>query len=178
MLCLLTGESIEPLSHAPFEAKRLFGETLSAAKLALSGLRPDAEVYLPPCIAAFVGADTTCAIVATRLCEGGKALLADIGTNGERIGLLPSGTAEKTKAVGNAALSGAAMLLLAPHLKAECEKRAKTAKVLALSANKCFSDRYIERMFYSRECSIKNCKRIESHKRMTHRSSCIAFVPP
>lgn len=83
MLHLLTEESVEPLSHAPFEATRLFGETLSASQLSLSCLCPDTSVYLPPCISAFVGADITCAIIATKLCNGDTSILADIGTNGE-----------------------------------------------------------------------------------------------
>jgi len=83
MLSLLTKECVEPFSHAPFEARRLFGETLSAGALGLSPLKENTEIYLPPCISAFVGADITCAILATRLCEKESAMLADIGTNGE-----------------------------------------------------------------------------------------------
>jgi uncharacterized 2Fe-2S/4Fe-4S cluster protein (DUF4445 family) len=84
MLSLLTEESVEPFSHAPFDAKRLFGETLTAKKLELTSLKPDVSVYLPPCISAFVGADTTCAILATELTRKTEpAMLADIGTNGE-----------------------------------------------------------------------------------------------
>ena len=83
MLSLLTGQSVEPFSHAPFDAKRLFGETLSAGDLSLSALLPETQIYLPPCISAFIGADITCALLATKLCEGNTAMLADIGTNGE-----------------------------------------------------------------------------------------------
>ena len=83
MLSLLTCEDVEPFSHAPFEAKRLFGETLSAKELGLELLAPDASVYLPNCISAFVGADTVCALLATDLCGADCAMLADIGTNGE-----------------------------------------------------------------------------------------------
>ena len=84
MLSLLVGESVEPFSHAPFDAKRLFGETLTAETLELSNLLPTAPIYLPPCISAFVGADTTCAILATALTSGDlPVMLADIGTNGE-----------------------------------------------------------------------------------------------
>ena len=83
MLSLLTREDVEPFSHAPFEAKRLFGETLSAKELGLELLAPDASVYLPSCISAFVGADTVCALLATDLCGADCAMLADIGTNGE-----------------------------------------------------------------------------------------------
>lgn len=84
MLSLLTGQSVKPFSHAPFNAERLFGETLTARELSLSALSPDTKIYLPPCISAFVGADITCALIATRLCEcEDSAILADIGTNGE-----------------------------------------------------------------------------------------------
>lgn len=91
MLYLLTETDTEPLSHAPFTVHRPFGETLTAAALGLSGLRPETEVYLPPCMAAFIGADITCGILATRLCESDKrAIFADIGTNGE-MGLWANG---------------------------------------------------------------------------------------
>ena len=83
MLSLLAREDVEPFSHAPFDAKRLFGETLTAAELGLVSAAPDAAVYLPPCISAFVGADTVCALTATALCERECAMLVDIGTNGE-----------------------------------------------------------------------------------------------
>lgn len=83
MLSLLTGESVEPFSHAPFDVKRLFGESVSADSLELSHLQANTQVYFPPCISAFVGADTTCAILATSLCQSDTAMLADIGTNGE-----------------------------------------------------------------------------------------------
>lgn len=83
MLSLLTREDVEPFSHAPFEAKRLFGEAISAKEMGLASLDPCTQVYLPPCISAFVGADTVCALIATDLCSKDCAMLADIGTNGE-----------------------------------------------------------------------------------------------
>ena len=83
MLSLLTEQSVEPFSHAPFAVKRLFGQTLTAEQLSLSVLLPDTPVYLPPCISAFVGADITCALLATDLYKNDTAMLADIGTNGE-----------------------------------------------------------------------------------------------
>jgi len=83
MLTLLTEESAEPFSRAPFDVKRLFGETLRAEELSLSCLRGETPVYIPPCISAFVGADITSAVLATGLCENSTAMLADIGTNGE-----------------------------------------------------------------------------------------------
>ena len=84
MLSLLTEESTEPFSHAPFLASRLFGESIKAEILGLKSLDKNTIVYIPPCIHAFVGADTTCAIIATELCDSAEvAMLADIGTNGE-----------------------------------------------------------------------------------------------
>jgi len=75
MLYLLTGRSPEALSHAPFEADCLFDETLTA-----DGRR----VYLPRCMHAFVGADITCAVLASGQCDSDEiSLLCDVGTNGE-----------------------------------------------------------------------------------------------
>lgn len=75
MLYLLTGRDPEPLSHAPFRADCLFGfETTVLGKSA----------YLSPCMDAFVGADITCAVLASGITERmDTALLCDIGTNGE-----------------------------------------------------------------------------------------------
>lgn len=75
MLYLLTGQDPEPLSHAPFRADCLFGyDTTILGK----------RTYLPPCMDAFVGADITCAVLASRMTEApDTALLCDIGTNGE-----------------------------------------------------------------------------------------------
>lgn len=84
MLHLLTGTSTEPLSHAPFAPRRLFGETVAAAELGLASLQPAAAVYLAPCAAAFVGADLVTAVAASGICKtDATQLLADIGTNGE-----------------------------------------------------------------------------------------------
>lgn len=86
MLYLLTETDVEPLTHAPFDARRLFGETLTAAELSFAALHPDTPVYLPSCIAAFVGADTTTATLASDLREIPEtSLLCDIGTNGEMV---------------------------------------------------------------------------------------------
>ena len=86
MLHLLTETDVEPLTHAPFAAKRLFGELLPARELGLAALPPDTSIYLPPCIAAFIGADTVTATLASDLREISEtALLCDIGTNGEMV---------------------------------------------------------------------------------------------
>lgn len=75
MLYLLTGRNPEALSHAPFEADCLYDETVTI------GSR---TAYLPPCLHAFVGADITCAILASGMLQSSDtALLCDVGTNGE-----------------------------------------------------------------------------------------------
>ncbi len=86
MLYLLTGTDTEPLTHAPFHAPRLFGETVRAAELELDSLDPEAAVYFPPCAGAFVGADMLCSLLSSDICrKSGTRLLTDIGTNGEMI---------------------------------------------------------------------------------------------
>lgn len=75
MLYLLTKRDPEPLSHAPFTADHLFGHAVAL---------PGFTAYAPRCMGAYVGADITCALLASQLCSRHEtALLADVGTNGE-----------------------------------------------------------------------------------------------
>ena len=75
MLYLLTGRDPATLSHAPFQADCLFD-----LECRLLGR----NAYLPPCLHAFVGADTACALLASGMLKDGRSsLLCDIGTNGE-----------------------------------------------------------------------------------------------
>ncbi len=83
MLHLLTGEDPSPLAAAPFEARELFGKVIPAETLDLP-CAPKAQVYLPRCVSAFVGADITTALLASGICrQPSSAMLIDIGTNGE-----------------------------------------------------------------------------------------------
>lgn len=70
MLHLLAGLDPQSLAVAPFTPVSLFGKWRD-------------NVYLPRCVSAYVGADITCAILASGMCGGRAALLVDIGTNGE-----------------------------------------------------------------------------------------------
>lgn len=82
MLYLLCGYEPEELSHAPFQAEHLFGQTCPAESLGL--VCAGAQVYLPRCVSAFVGADIITALLASGICAGEQThLLVDIGTNGE-----------------------------------------------------------------------------------------------
>lgn len=82
MLYLLTETDTDCLSHAPFEASRLFGEFRKGFDLELPC--PEAEVYFPRCVSAFVGADLVTALLASEIWkEKETSVLVDIGTNGE-----------------------------------------------------------------------------------------------
>ena len=83
MLYLLTGQTMEGLSRAPFQAEELFGAWLPCESLKLPCAK-GAPAYLPRCISAFLGADIVTALLASGICGRREtALLADIGTNGE-----------------------------------------------------------------------------------------------
>lgn len=75
MLYLLTGRNPYSLSRAPFMADHLFGQEETILSR---------SAYLPGCLHAFVGADTTCALLASGILQRPEsALLCDVGTNGE-----------------------------------------------------------------------------------------------
>ena len=89
MLYFLTKRNPRCLSRAPFEADDLFGWWTIGEALDLSCRK--ADVYLPRCMSAFVGADITTAILGSGLTEtdcipgadGSPRLMVDVGTNGE-----------------------------------------------------------------------------------------------
>lgn len=75
MLYLLCGRNPQSFATAPYTADHLFGEEISFL---------GKPAYLPNCMHAFVGADITCAVLASGMCNSTEtALLCDIGTNGE-----------------------------------------------------------------------------------------------
>ena len=118
MLCLLTELSPASMGVSPFTAPSLFGEWRRGADLGLCA--KSAEVYLADCISSFVGGDISCAVLRSSMLEKGKkALLLDIGTNGEVVlfdgnALLVTSTAAgpafegATISCGSAAVAGAA----------------------------------------------------------------------
>lgn len=82
MLHLFAGISPVSMGVLPFKPESLFGEYYDSGKLGLSAKH--ANVYLMPCISAFVGGDITAAILASGLYkEKQLCALLDIGTNGE-----------------------------------------------------------------------------------------------
>ncbi len=75
MLHFLTGQDVSPLGEAPYTPSDLFGKEYEICGI---------NCYLAPCISAFVGADITAGILASRMAESNEtAMLVDLGTNGE-----------------------------------------------------------------------------------------------
>lgn len=109
MLYLLTQQDTECLAHAPFVPNRLFAEYMDGKEIGLTAV-PNAKVYLPRCISAFVGADITTAILASGMAEKGCAMLLDIGTNGEIV-LRTHGRLLCCSAAAGPALEGAGLCM-------------------------------------------------------------------
>lgn len=98
MLYLLTDRDTSPLSRAPFETDFFFGDEFAVL---------EKVCYTPPCLHAFVGADTTCAILSSGMLRHNEtALLCDIGTNGE-IALWHKGTLYIASTAAGPAFEGA-----------------------------------------------------------------------
>lgn len=98
MLYLWSGRDPVSLSAAPFAADCLFGQMVEAQ---------GRSAVLPPCMNAFVGADITCAVLASGLAESDRvAVLCDIGTNGE-IALWKGGELLVTSTAAGPAFEGA-----------------------------------------------------------------------
>ncbi|MCI8388212.1 MAG: DUF4445 domain-containing protein [Clostridiales bacterium] len=76
MLHFFAGLDVSGMATFPFTPVSRFGETVR-------GLINAGEVYLPSCISAFIGADTTCAIIGAEPKSDESCFIVDIGTNGE-----------------------------------------------------------------------------------------------
>jgi uncharacterized 2Fe-2S/4Fe-4S cluster protein (DUF4445 family) len=82
MLHFLAGLDPKGIGVSPFIPMSLFGDERDAGAL-FPELR-GAELYLPPSVSAYVGADITCGMLAVGMTEkNGASLLIDVGTNGE-----------------------------------------------------------------------------------------------
>ena len=80
MLHFFSGLDPAAMGRYPFTPQSLFGKAMPWAPL------PRAEVYLPPCVTAFVGADIACGALAAGFTRGNEnMLLVDVGTNGEML---------------------------------------------------------------------------------------------
>ena len=86
MLYIATKTPVSGLDRMPFYLNRRFGESVLAKQLGAKRLPLDTKIYLPPCIAPFIGADTVCAMLTTAFWKRNDTFLTvDIGTNGEMV---------------------------------------------------------------------------------------------
>ena len=83
MLHFLTGSDVSGMICDPFTPSTLFGCEVDGESIGMRG-----RVYLPRCVSAFIGADTTSAMLAAGLIGSESddgTLLVDLGTNGELV---------------------------------------------------------------------------------------------
>lgn len=103
---LFCGLPINSLGEAPYVPAIQQSLTISALHHGIQ-ISPGAEIYLPPNIAGYVGADHTAAILATRLQESDQTVcLIDIGTNTE-ISLIHKGKIHACSCASGPAFEGA-----------------------------------------------------------------------
>lgn len=74
MLHIYVGYPISSMGSYPYTPKSLFGK-----EVIIKGKK----IYIPQCISAFAGADLSCAILASSIYNKERAILIDLGTNGE-----------------------------------------------------------------------------------------------
>jgi uncharacterized 2Fe-2S/4Fe-4S cluster protein (DUF4445 family) len=105
MLHLATGTNPASLGKYPYTPALQCGESVRAADIGLA-IAPDGQVYLPPIMSAYVGADITSGILAAKLAElSGVTLFVDIGTNGEMV-LAVNGQLTATSTAAGPAFEG------------------------------------------------------------------------
>jgi uncharacterized 2Fe-2S/4Fe-4S cluster protein (DUF4445 family) len=105
MLHLATGTNPASLGKYPYTPALQCGGQVRAEDIRLA-IAPDGQVYLPPIMSAYVGADITSGILAAKLAELlGVTLFVDIGTNGEMV-LAVNGQLTATSTAAGPAFEG------------------------------------------------------------------------
>ncbi len=82
MMHLLCKIAPAGIAVSPFIPVMTQGRLIYAGEIGI-GINPHCAAYLLPCVSAYVGADTVAAMAACGMEKAQKALLIDIGTNGE-----------------------------------------------------------------------------------------------
>ena len=90
---------------------------------------------------------TTCGEIETFYLAGGFGSHLNL-TNAAAIGLIPEKLVKKTKVLGNAALAGAARLLLDPAATEEIRTIAEHSRHFNLGGNPVFNHNYMEQMLF------------------------------
>ena len=106
MLQLAAAIDPEPLGRVPFTVGIQSGQTYPAAQFGLA-VNPDARVYVPPVMHAYIGGDISAGLL---VCHGffeqsAAVLFVDIGTNGE-MGLNAGGKCLMTSTAAGPAFEG------------------------------------------------------------------------
>ncbi len=113
MLHLLCGLDPHGIAVAPFTPQSLFGKMLAPKRLVLS-LSEQCLLYLPPAISAYVGADITCAVLASDMADRREnGFIVDIGTNGE-MALATNGVLKCCSTAAGPAFEGAGIQMGMP----------------------------------------------------------------
>ena len=113
MLSFAAGVSVEGLAAVPFSLASKFDFSVAWNELSSSKasvVPSDAEVYFPPVVGAFIGADTVCAMLAAGfdLDAENSFLLADIGTNSEMALFVPASSSAPARILCTSAAAGPA----------------------------------------------------------------------
>ena len=113
MLSFAAGVSVEGLAAVPFTLASKFDFSVAWKELSSSNasvVPSDAEVYFPPVVGAFIGADTVCAMLASGfdLDAEKPLLLADVGTNSEMALFVPASSSAPARILCTSAAAGPA----------------------------------------------------------------------
>ena len=92
-------------------------------------------------------AGATAAEVETLYIAGGFGSHLNV-ESAARIGLIPGALSQRVKVLGNAALTGAARLLLDRREHDRAREIARRARHVALGGNPRFNERYMDQMFF------------------------------
>ena len=115
-------------------------EDIRAVQLAKSAIHAGMRTLIH---AAKLGCDD----VTTLYIAGGFGSYLNV-KNACKIGLLPLELTDRVTVLGNAALTGAAMLLLCSDLRSVCETIARETQIVELATNPVFVNEYMERMMF------------------------------
>lgn len=113
MLSFAAGVSVEGLAEVPFSLASKFDFSVAWKEISPSNssvIPSDAEVYFPPVVGAFIGADTVCAMLAAGfdLDAEKPLLLADVGTNSEMALFVPASSSASARILCTSAAAGPA----------------------------------------------------------------------
>lgn len=121
MLHYLAGLDPKGIGVVPFTPESFFGEAESASRI-FPDMAPEATLYLPRAISAYVGPDVTAGVLAVRLCAPGEnRLLVDVGTNGE-MALFSGGRLLCCSTAAGPAFEGANIAMGMPALPGAVDK--------------------------------------------------------